>query len=234
MLRRGRAASQAICCDAGLISGDGAALVAGEEERRLRRCCREALFLLEADSLRGRVCFRRVLPAVALAFVGSALMLSPSSAAPPYPFRNPGVSVNARVDDLLGRLTVDEKIPMLPPYAPAIPRLGIPIFKTGTEALHGVAKADDKQEAQRCHLAHDPEAQLKEPYMARTRSGIGSSVVLGSPSVWVCPTNGRVVEGDHTGPLPNSGQAVTLAPLFARRSPKASGSEITGDRREAQ
>ncbi|TMR15915.1 carbohydrate-binding protein [Nonomuraea turkmeniaca] len=44
-----------------------------------------------------------------------------------------------RVDDLLGRLTLDERIAMLHQYVPAVPRLGIASFRTGTEALHGVA-----------------------------------------------------------------------------------------------
>jgi beta-glucosidase len=58
---------------------------------------------------------------------------------PAYPFRNPALSVDQRVDDLLGRLTLDEKISLLHQYEPAIPRLGIQSFRTGTEALHGVA-----------------------------------------------------------------------------------------------
>jgi len=86
---------------------------------------------------------RRLVPAVALALIGSAMTLSPSTAAPEYPFRDPGLSQTARVDDLLGRLTMDEKISMLHQYAPAIPRLGIPMFKTGTEAVHGVAWSTD-------------------------------------------------------------------------------------------
>ncbi|MGN9762488.1 glycoside hydrolase family 3 C-terminal domain-containing protein [Streptomyces sp. SD31] len=56
-----------------------------------------------------------------------------------YAFRNPKLSVDRRVDDLLARLTLDEKISLLHQYQPAIPRLGIQSFKTGTEALHGVA-----------------------------------------------------------------------------------------------
>ncbi|MFG1855116.1 glycoside hydrolase family 3 C-terminal domain-containing protein [Actinomadura geliboluensis] len=60
-----------------------------------------------------------------------------------HPFRDPGLSVDARVDDLLGRLTLDEKISLLHQYQPAIPRLGIGRFKTGTEALHGVAWSTD-------------------------------------------------------------------------------------------
>ena len=55
--------------------------------------------------------------------------------------------MSARVDDLLGRLTLDEKIAMLHQYQPAIPRLGIASFKTGTEALHGVAWTTDPNNA---------------------------------------------------------------------------------------
>ncbi|MFI1212091.1 glycoside hydrolase family 3 C-terminal domain-containing protein [Streptomyces sp. NPDC020802] len=56
-----------------------------------------------------------------------------------YPFRDPRLTAHARVDDLLSRLTRDEKVSLLHQWQPAIPRLGIRSFKTGTEALHGVA-----------------------------------------------------------------------------------------------
>ncbi|MCE6998214.1 glycoside hydrolase family 3 C-terminal domain-containing protein [Saccharothrix sp. S26] len=55
------------------------------------------------------------------------------------PFRDPDLPRASRIADLLGRLTVDEKVSLLHQYQPAIPRLGIGAFKTGTEALHGVA-----------------------------------------------------------------------------------------------
>ena len=48
-----------------------------------------------------------------------------------------------RIDDLLGRLTLPEKVSLLHQYQPAIPRLGIARFKTGTEALHGLAWSTD-------------------------------------------------------------------------------------------
>ena len=60
-----------------------------------------------------------------------------------YPFRNPRLPLEARIDDLLGRLTLDEKISWLHQYQPAVPRLDIALFKTGTEALHGVAWSTD-------------------------------------------------------------------------------------------
>ncbi|ASW53890.1 glycoside hydrolase family 3 protein [Plantactinospora sp. KBS50] len=90
-------------------------------KRRLRR------------GVTGLVLALLVLPAVP----GTAL------AEPTYPFRNPDLPLNTRVDDLLGRLTLDEKISLLHQYQPAIPRLGIDLFKTGTEALHGVAWSTD-------------------------------------------------------------------------------------------
>ncbi|MFD4636092.1 glycoside hydrolase family 3 C-terminal domain-containing protein [Lentzea sp. NPDC058436] len=55
------------------------------------------------------------------------------------PFRDPAFSRRKRIDDLLGRLTADERIAMLHQYSPAVPRLGLAAFRTGTEALHGVA-----------------------------------------------------------------------------------------------
>lgn len=56
------------------------------------------------------------------------------------PFRDPSLPVERRVDDLISRLTVQEKIPLLMMGNPAIPRLGIPAYHWWNEALHGVAR----------------------------------------------------------------------------------------------
>jgi len=61
-----------------------------------------------------------------------------------YPFRDPDLPLDARVDDLVGRLTLGEKVSLLHQFQPAIPRLGIGEFKTGTEALHGLAWTTDR------------------------------------------------------------------------------------------
>ncbi|MEV7090728.1 glycoside hydrolase family 3 C-terminal domain-containing protein [Streptomyces sp. NPDC093085] len=55
------------------------------------------------------------------------------------PFRDPESPRAARVADLLGRLTTEEKTALLHQYAPAVERLGVAAFRTGQEALHGVA-----------------------------------------------------------------------------------------------
>jgi beta-glucosidase len=88
----------------------------------------------------------RTRPRIALALLAAlagTMIAAPADAAPEYPFRDPRLSLERRVDDLLGRLTLDEKVSLLHQYQPAIPRLGIGRFKTGTEALHGLAWSTD-------------------------------------------------------------------------------------------
>ncbi|WP_328506042.1 glycoside hydrolase family 3 C-terminal domain-containing protein [Streptomyces sp. NBC_00391] len=58
---------------------------------------------------------------------------------PTPPFRDPRLPLAKRIDDLLQRLTPDEKIAFLHQFAPAVDRLGVAAFRTGQEALHGVA-----------------------------------------------------------------------------------------------
>lgn len=49
--------------------------------------------------------------------------------------------IQARVDDLVSRLTMEEKIAQIGSEAPAINHLGIPAYNWWNEALHGVARA---------------------------------------------------------------------------------------------
>lgn len=58
-----------------------------------------------------------------------------------YPFRNPGLPLDARVADLIGRLSLEEKVSLMPHAAAGIPRLGIPEYNWWSEALHGVARS---------------------------------------------------------------------------------------------
>ncbi|NGO45635.1 glycoside hydrolase family 3 C-terminal domain-containing protein [Streptomyces ureilyticus] len=91
---------------------------------------------------RHRTVGSRAVPVLALTLIAGLGVTATGTAgadAPSYAFRNPKLSVDRRVDDLLTRLTLDEKISLFHQYQPAIPRLGIKSFKTGTEALHGVA-----------------------------------------------------------------------------------------------
>ncbi|MBN1413861.1 MAG: glycoside hydrolase family 3 C-terminal domain-containing protein [Bacteroidales bacterium] len=58
-----------------------------------------------------------------------------------YTFQNPSLEIEARVNDLISRMTLDEKIAQLSYDAPAIDRLGIPAYNWWGECLHGVARA---------------------------------------------------------------------------------------------
>lgn len=58
---------------------------------------------------------------------------------PLYPFRDPDLPLETRVNDLVSRLTLEEKIELMCQYQAEIPRLGIAPYKHGTEAAHGVA-----------------------------------------------------------------------------------------------
>ena len=56
------------------------------------------------------------------------------------PYQNLQLSAAQRADDLLGRLTLEEKVSLMMDTSPAIPRLGIPQFQWWNEALHGVGR----------------------------------------------------------------------------------------------
>ena len=66
-----------------------------------------------------------------------ALTLAQAPASPEL-FRDPGAPLERRVDDLVARLTLEEKIGLLGQVQPAIPRLGIAAFTNFTEGLHGL------------------------------------------------------------------------------------------------
>ncbi|EWH08834.1 Beta-glucosidase [Catenovulum agarivorans DS-2] len=57
------------------------------------------------------------------------------------PFQNQSLSFAQRTQDLISRLTLEEKVSQMFDKSPAIPRLGIAEYNWWNEALHGVARA---------------------------------------------------------------------------------------------
>ena len=66
---------------------------------------------------------------------------APSKAIADRPFRNPTLPISRRVDDLVSRLTLEEKVSQMVDRAAAIPRLDIPAYNWWNEGLHGIARS---------------------------------------------------------------------------------------------
>ncbi|MBQ2565804.1 MAG: glycoside hydrolase family 3 C-terminal domain-containing protein [Bacteroidales bacterium] len=63
-----------------------------------------------------------------------------TASAQKLPYQDENLPIEERVADLLGRMTVDEKIDLMRSTSPANPRLGIDKYYHGNEALHGVVR----------------------------------------------------------------------------------------------
>jgi beta-glucosidase len=61
-----------------------------------------------------------------------------------FQFQNPSLSFEQRVDDLVSRLTLEEKVSQMLNSSPEIARLGIPAYDWWNETLHGVARTPFK------------------------------------------------------------------------------------------
>jgi beta-glucosidase len=91
--------------------------------------------------------FRYPLTIAALALLGltsnsaQTAALAENGSAPTPAYLNPQLAVEARVNDLISRMTLEEKASQLVNQARAIPRLGVPSYDWWNEALHGVARA---------------------------------------------------------------------------------------------
>ncbi len=59
----------------------------------------------------------------------------------PLPYLDPSLPTQQRVDDLVSRMTLDEKVAQLINTAPAIPRLDVPAYDWWSEGLHGIARS---------------------------------------------------------------------------------------------
>lgn len=61
-----------------------------------------------------------------------------------YPFRNANLPTEQRIADLIGRLTIEEKVELMKHASPGVERLGVPAYNWWNEALHGVARTKEK------------------------------------------------------------------------------------------
>src|SRR5882724_1561277 len=72
--------------------------------------------------------------------LGSILMLAAAMAASGQQplYLNPSQPIDKRVDDLVSKLTLEEKASLLCTTAPAIERLKVPVMNGWNQSLHGI------------------------------------------------------------------------------------------------
>ena len=76
------------------------------------------------------------------ALPGWILVAAFACSAQPSPiYKDPGAPLEKRVDDLVSRMTLEEKVSQLMNDSVAIDRLGVPAYNWWNECLHGVARA---------------------------------------------------------------------------------------------
>ena len=81
--------------------------------------------------------FLGLLVGLALAFSVNAQQGATAQAG----YMNPALPVEQRINDLIGRMTLEEKVSQMRDHAAPIPRLGVPKYDWWNEGLHGVAFA---------------------------------------------------------------------------------------------
>jgi beta-glucosidase len=86
----------------------------------------------------------RLLSIAVLAFLVLIPSGSPAQSSPPSPtpaYLDPALPIEVRADDLVSRMTLEEKASQLVNQSRSIPRLNVPAYDWWSEALHGVARA---------------------------------------------------------------------------------------------
>jgi beta-glucosidase len=88
-----------------------------------------------------RIAFKACLLAAALLFAKNNFAQTDYQS---FPMWDTKLSFDQRVNDVVSRLTLEEKVKQMLNATPAIPRLGIPAYEWWNEVLHGVARTPFK------------------------------------------------------------------------------------------
>src|SRR6185312_10091508 len=87
---------------------------------------------------------RKTLPFAPVCLALASLLLTPTVATAQQKkplYLDPSQPVAARVNDLVGRMTLEEKVSQMQNHAVAIPRLDVPEYNWWSEGLHGIARS---------------------------------------------------------------------------------------------
>ena len=114
-------------------------------------------------------------------------------------YKDPSQPIEARVNDLVSKMTLQEKVSQMVYTAPAIPRLGIPAYNWWNEGLHGVARAGlatvfpqaiglsamwDTAQMQMVSTCISDEARAKyHEFVRKNKRGIYEGLTFWSPNI---------------------------------------------------
>ena len=154
------------------------------------------------------------------------------------PYKDTHLAVEARVNDLVSRMTLEEKASQLLSDSPAIDRLGIPAYDWWNECLHGVARAGratvfpepigmaatwDAKLLLRVATTISDEARAKhEEFLRRGKRGIYEGLTFWTPNINLFrdPRWGRGMETYGEDPLLTGKMAVAFIQGLQGDDPK--------------
>ncbi len=155
-----------------------------------------------------------------------------------YPFQNPSLPVQSRVNDLVSRLTLEEKVGQMMNNADSVSRLGIPKYNWWNECLHGVARSGqatvfpqaiglaatwDTALLFRVATAISDEARAKHhEYKAKRQYGIYHGLTFWSPNINIFrdPRWGRGMETYGEDPFLTGRMAIEFVKGLQGNNPK--------------
>ncbi len=145
-----------------------------------------------------KLLFRGPWPAQILLICGFLLLISCEGGSP-YPYMDTDLDFEARAEDLVSRMTLEEKVGQLTHEASAIERLDIPRYNWWNECLHGVARAGkatvfpqaigmaatfDRDMMYRMAEVSSTEARAKyHDFVSREKRGIYQGLTFWSPNI---------------------------------------------------
>jgi beta-glucosidase len=104
----------------------------------LLRCSAMAALCLALDQSDSHIAMGQMaMPAAPPGIEAHQAPIAGQQAISSYPYMNPLLPISQRVDDLVARMSLQEKVLQMQTDAPAIPRLGIPEYGWWSESLHG-------------------------------------------------------------------------------------------------
>ena len=139
-----------------------------------------------------------------------------------YPFQNPKLSVDERVENLLSLLTPEEKIGLMMNGSVSVDRLGIPAYNWWSEACHGICRSDATVFPQSIGLA----ATFDEPQQLEIYTAVSDE----ARATWNTTDHNQFGVTEATGGIWNQGLSFWCPNVNIFRDPRwGRGQETCGE-----